>query len=428
MLSRTALILLLAVSAAPALLPLPVRAQTESIAAVVNGSVITNSDVDARCRLFALSTGISLSPDVLARLRPQVTRQLVDERLRLQEITRRKIVVDDQEIAAAIKEIEQRNNMQPGMLLQRLQAAGVGTSTLIDELRAQIGWMRVLREELGDRAHITDTEIDSQMRIQKAQQGQPQFNVSEIFIAIDNPANSADAQRFADTVISQLRSGAPFAVVAAQFSQDQAALEGGSLGWVTTNQLDPAVARIVTQMPAGAISDPIPVAGGLSIVMLQGKRQAGNDMATFLSMRQVFLPFASPLNPQAPTDQQRQMLEKARQISLSAKTCDDMDAASKANNSPRPANPGDLRLDDINPPQLRNLLASQPVGKATQPLVAGDGVAVVMVCSRDQRNAAQLSKQQVADELLNQRVDLESRELQRDLRRSAMIQMRNSST
>ena len=42
-----------------------------------------------------------MTPDVLSRLRPQVTRQLVDERLRLQEEQKRKIIVSDKEIADA---------------------------------------------------------------------------------------------------------------------------------------------------------------------------------------------------------------------------------------------------------------------------------------------------------------------------------------
>ena len=52
------------------------------IVAVVNGDVISNVDVDDRVRLFALSTGQPLNPDVLDRLRPQIRRQMVDERHR----------------------------------------------------------------------------------------------------------------------------------------------------------------------------------------------------------------------------------------------------------------------------------------------------------------------------------------------------------
>ena len=46
---------------------------TTRIVAVVNGDVISNADVDNRTRLFALSTGLPMSPDVLDRLKPQIT-------------------------------------------------------------------------------------------------------------------------------------------------------------------------------------------------------------------------------------------------------------------------------------------------------------------------------------------------------------------
>ncbi len=86
------------------------------IAAVVNGDVISEADIANRARLFAISTGLPLSPEVIDRLKPQILRQLIDERLRVQEAQRRKIVIQDAQIAAAIKDIEARNNMQPGAL------------------------------------------------------------------------------------------------------------------------------------------------------------------------------------------------------------------------------------------------------------------------------------------------------------------------
>jgi|SRR5947209_4136334 len=81
------------------------------IAAVVNGEVISDADIANRARLFAISTGLPLSPGVIDRLKSQILRQLIDERLRVQEAQRRKIVIQDAQIAAAIKEIEARNNM-----------------------------------------------------------------------------------------------------------------------------------------------------------------------------------------------------------------------------------------------------------------------------------------------------------------------------
>ena len=397
---------------------------TERIVAVVNGDAITSGDVSARGKLFALSTGLPVTQEVLDRLRPQVTKQLVDERLRLQEVQRRKIVISDREIADAIAEIEQRNGMSKGALGAALQGKGVALRTLIDQVRVQLGWTKVLREELGNKGDVTDADLADQRRLFKEQTGKPEYHVDEIFIPIDEPNKAADAQRFAETVISELRRGAPFPVVAAQFSQSQTALQGGDLGWVRANQLDPGVAQVVGDMPPGAVSNPVRVPGGISIVSLVGKRVIGQDQSTVLSIRQVFVPFSTPLNPAAPTDQQRKAVEQAAGISRSVKTCSDMEAANEKAGKTRPADPGEVRLEGVASPPLRQLLASLPVGQASKALVATEGVAVIMVCSREAKTQSEPSKQEITNRLLNERIELTARQLQRDLRRRAVMDMR----
>ena len=290
-------------------------AAASRIAAVVNGDVISEADIGNRARLFAISTGLPMSQEVIDRLKPQILRQLIDERLRVQEAQRRKIVIQDAQIAAAIKDIETRNGMPAGALRAKLAADGVSNRTLIDQIRAQLAWTQMLREIVGEKMNITETEVAEQQKLAAAQTGQTEYRLGEIFIPVDDRTNGADAQRFAETVINELHAGAPFAMVAAQFSQTQTALEGGELGWEQTNQLDPAVARLVSQMPVGAISNPVRVPGGISIVNLQAKREIGHDMATVVTMRQAFLAFTSPLvDPQNPTDQQRQALAKAKSM------------------------------------------------------------------------------------------------------------------
>jgi peptidyl-prolyl cis-trans isomerase SurA len=426
----SALLLLPALPAAAARVAAPAAppaAQAATrIVAVVNGDVITNTDVDNRARLFAMSTGLKITPDVLDRLKHQIVQQLINERVRMQAVEKAKIVVPDAEIAAAIHDIEARNNLPQGTLREKLTASGISPLTLIDQIRTQIGWTQLLRKELGDRVQISPTEIAEQQRLAATQTGTPEYRVGEIFIPVDDPAARADAERFAETVINNLRSGAPFALVAAQFSQTETALAGGELGWVQPNQLDPAVASLVQQMPVGAISNPVAVPGGYEIVTLQDKRQIGNQVATVLNMRIAFLPFTTPLNPQAPTDQQRQALEKARGISASVRSCDQMEQIAKGNPPAHPANPGDVPLDAVNPPVFRQLLASVPLNHATQPLVGNDGISVVIVCSRDQKNLAATTPATMKAQLLNRRVELLSGQMMRDLRQRATIEIRAS--
>jgi peptidyl-prolyl cis-trans isomerase SurA len=391
------------------------------IVAVVSGDVITSGDVENRARLFALSTGLPTTDDVIDRLKTQIANQLVDEKLRLQEAQRRKIVVPDKQIAGAVHEIEERNKMPEGGLRQKLAALGVSVRTLYDQIRIQLAWTQVMREQLGEKVNIPDAEIDEQMRLHDKQIGKPEYRVGEIFIPVDDPVNTADAQRFAETVIGELRAGAAFPSVAAQFSQTQTALEGGELGWVQPDDLDPQVSRLIGEMPVGAISNPVKVPGGFSIVTVQAKREVGREMGTFITLRQAFLTFTSALDPQNPTEQQRQALDKARALSASVKNCSQMEQVAKTNPSSRPVDPGEIRLETVNPQAFRELLTKLAPGEASQPLVAGDGIDVLIICSKEQKNTAIQTREDIRRRLVTERVDLVSRQMMRDLRRKATI-------
>jgi peptidyl-prolyl cis-trans isomerase SurA len=297
---------------------------------------------------------------------------------------------------------------------------------LYDQIRAQIGWSRLIRALLGPQATPSQAEIDDYIAAQRARAGQPEFLVSEIFIPLDEPGEEAEVRRFVDDIIAQLRSGVPFPIAATQFSQSQTALQGGDLGWVGPEALDAEVGRIVTQMPPGAISNAIRVPGGFQIVALRQRREVGRDEATFLTMRQAFFPFTSPLNPDAPTPQQVQQLERARALSASARSCEAVEAAARTTGSERPADPGEVRLESLSPPPLRALIGGLQPGRASQPIVAPDGIAIVMVCSRERRNEAEVTPEVARNQILRDRVELLSRQTQRDLRRRAQIEMRNS--
>lgn len=405
-----------------ALVPPALAQRANRVAAVVNGDVITLQEVESRRRLLALTAGMTGEVGG-GRGNDQILRLLIDERLRTQEVARRRIAVTDQDIANAVGEIESRNGLPPGGLRENLRRSGIDPRVLYDQIRAQIGWNRLLRAQLGGQANVSQAEIDEAVAAARARTGQPEFLVSEIYIPVGHPGQEAEVQRFVADIIARLRQGAPFAMVATQFSQSQTALLGGDLGWIQPDRLDPEVANIVRQMPEGAISNPIRVPGGFVIVTLRQKRIAGRDMATMLTLRQAFFPFEGPVNPAAPTAQQLRQVERAQALSESARSCDAVEAAGRG--GARPADPGQIRLETVNPPELRDLLANLPIGRPSQPIVSPDGVMVIAVCAREQRNLAEVTPEQVRDRLLRERVELISRQVLRDLQRRAQIDIRN---
>ncbi len=395
------------------------------IIAVINGDIVTRADVDGRRRLFALNAGLNASPASLDRLNPQVTRLLIDERLRLQEAQRRRVPVTDQDIAQSITDLERRNNLPTGGLVAQLRRAGVEPRVLFDQLRVQIAWSRLIRAMLNAQGTISDTEVADFIAATRARAGQQEYLVGEIFVPVDDPAEEPDVRRFVDEIVAQLRAGVPFPVAATQFSQAQSALAGGDLGWVGAEAVDPAVQRVLAQMPPGAIANPIRVPGGFQIVTLRQRREVGRDEATVLSLRQAFFPFPGTLDPNAPTAQQVAVVERARALSASARSCEAIEAAARASGSDRPTDPGPVRLETMQPPQLRAMIAGLAPGRASQAIIAPDGVAVLMVCSRETRNLAETTPEIARQQITRDRAELLSRQLQREIRRRAQIDLRS---
>jgi peptidyl-prolyl cis-trans isomerase SurA len=392
-----------------------------SIAAVVNDQIITTQDVQDRARLLALSTGMTPTPDAMARLAPQVTRQLIDQALQMQEIDQLNVTVSDADLAGAIAHIEQGNNMPAGGLQARMQAQGVSFASLLAQLRVEIGWQTVLHQVLGPGLTPSPGDMNAEKTALKAEIGSTQYHLSEIFVPVTDPANEASARAFTSTIIDQLRKGAPFPVVAAQFSQADSALTGGDIGFKRLSELDPAVASIVAGMPVGAISNPIRVPGGYDIVELADEHAIGTALQTMLSIRQVYAPYPAPITNGQVGPAQAAIINKLMTLAHQAKSCDDMTALNAQFGNARPADPGPVNLATVTPPAFQAILAKLQTGQVSEPLVEAAGVSVVMLCSRDQEAATLPSDDDIANIIIERRVDLESQQLLDILRHRALI-------
>src|SRR5690348_1592026 len=92
----------LIIAALPATV-VPGQAQETRIAAVVNEDVISLADLTSRMKLVMASSNIPDSPQNEQRIRPQVIRILIDEKLEMQEAKRLNISVSDDDITGALK-------------------------------------------------------------------------------------------------------------------------------------------------------------------------------------------------------------------------------------------------------------------------------------------------------------------------------------
>ena len=77
--------------------------------AIVNGEILTGTDIDQRLALIVNANGGKVSAEEQERLRLQVLRNLIDETLQIQEAKSAGVDVDDDEVNQTYERVAQQN-------------------------------------------------------------------------------------------------------------------------------------------------------------------------------------------------------------------------------------------------------------------------------------------------------------------------------
>jgi peptidyl-prolyl cis-trans isomerase SurA len=392
------------------------------VAAIVNDDVISVYDLEMRMRLVMRSARLEDNAETRRRLANQVLRALVDERLQIQEANKSNITATDQEFQRAFRFLEQQNGIPAGRFEDFIKAEGVDRETLMGQLRADIVWNKLMMAKMRSSSEVSDEEIDEALRRIERDAGKVENLVSEIFLPVDSIEQEEDVRRAALRLAEQIRAGAAFNAVARQFSRGATAAQGGDVGWVIPGQLADEVDRAALQLPLNQVSDPIRTVGGFYLIQVRDRRQGRTPGAatSVIDLRQIMLTLA----PNAPAVEVERTQVTARTIQQSVEGCDKVEAAGQQYNAADAGSLGKLRLEDI-PASFREVVSSAPVGKFVGPVRTDAGLHVLMVCAREAGQTPGLpSREQVAERLMQRRLAMFSRRYLRDLRRTAIVEVR----
>ena len=391
---------------------------SQGIAAVVNDEIISSYDLNQRIKLVFASSGIPDTQENRDRIRPQVLRNLIDERLKEQEAKRLKIEVTQDDVDRAFKRIATRSNMTVDQIGEFLKKNGVNKSTLTQQLRTDIAWNKLVGQQFGSLVSVSDGEVQEVLQRLRDESDSPSYDVSEILLTFDNPAQEAEIRNGAEKLIEQIRKGAPFQAVARQFSQSASAASGGDIGWVRASQLPAPVAEVVKNMPSGTVSDPIRTRNGYYIVQLRAMRRGSG--ADPLNDQYVLMRVLLPLTPDAAPRFVAQRAREAESFRASVNSCDE---ASRKINSyvggkadrPRTVLAGQLE------PRMRKAISGLKTGDVSQPVRSNAGVEMLVVCGYKPDEGGLPTAEQIDDNLYEQQLSMMARRHLRDLRRDAVV-------
>ena len=262
----------------------------DGIAAVVNGDVITYSQVRSLSapqeRMIRQQfTGPDLEKK-LTELRQLALNDLIDRRLVIQAFKKESFEIPDHIVDQRIQQIIR-------------ESFGGDRNTFVKTLEAQNFTLGEFKQKEMEkiivgamRSHNVKTnQIVSPVKIEDYYRkhrdeftSKEQIKLRMIMIPGHKDTASAPAQKeLAEEVLGKLASGAEFEQVAQMYSEDSTKDNGGDWGWIERKTLAEPLEKFAFNMPVGRISNIIDYAGNYYILKVEDKH--GGDTKSLAEVR-----------------------------------------------------------------------------------------------------------------------------------------------
>ncbi|MCR9179246.1 MAG: peptidylprolyl isomerase [Erythrobacteraceae bacterium] len=388
--------------------------------AVVNGYVITGTDIDQRVALVTSASEAPIKGEELLRLRVQVLRNLIDETLKVQAAEAAELKVSAAEVEQTYQQLAAQNfGTNPEKMDEYLLSIGSSPSALKRQIEGEAAWENLLRRNIMPFVNVSAEEVNDVLARLEASRGTDEYRLGEIYLSATTE-NRAAVLSNAQAIMQQLQQGGSFVAYARQFSEATTAVVGGDLGWVRLGQLPPPLATAARQMQAGQLQGPIEIPGGFSILYLINKRQVlmADPSDAILSLKQISIAFP----PDVTEAQAETKVNEFGTFVESLRGCSDVDGAAAQFGAQVISN-DQLKVASL-PEQLRPLIMNLQIGQTT-PLFGGieDGVRVLMLCGRDDpEDAGAPTFAAVMDQIEQERINKRAQRYLRDLRNDAYIE------
>lgn len=390
----------------PSLATAPSRVVTvDRIVAVVNDDVITENDLNERVALVVRQLqhqGGELPPaDPLAR---QVLERMINDLIQVQLAKENGIKVDDLALDSTIGHIAEENKMSMKDFRAALERDGVKFPRFREDIRNEILIARLRERDVENGIVVTDAEVETELaREAKEASSASEYHLAHVLVMVppQATADQIEARRVrAIQALSELRKGALFSQVAAQFSDAPDALQGGDLGWRASGRLPTLFLDELQRMQPGNVSDILKSPNGFHILKLIEKR--GNTAAPDVQqthVRHILLRTRegrSDAEARTALEKLRERIVKGEDFGEAAKINSDDGSASKGGDLGWVA-PGDTV------PEFERVMNSLKDGEVSQPFQTQFGWHLVQVLGRRSDAPSEERKKQAARQAIRAR-------------------------
>jgi peptidyl-prolyl cis-trans isomerase SurA len=251
----------------------------DGIAAVVNGDVITYSQVRQLSApmeklLRQQYTGKELESKLI-ELRKLALKDLIDRRLVIQAFKKESYQIPDHIVDQRVHDIIRESfGGDRNTFIKTLEAQNYSLGEFKAKEMERIMVQAMRSHNVKTNSIISPTKVEDYYRKHRDEfTSKEQIKLRMIMIPGQKDTASAPAQKaLAEEVLGKLAAGAEFDRTAQVYSEDSTRDNGGDWGWIERNTLAAPLEKFAFNMPVGRISNIIDYAGNYYILKVEDKR------------------------------------------------------------------------------------------------------------------------------------------------------------
>lgn len=263
--------------------PKAAASQQTDIAVTVNGSAITEADIDAKIEPQIKKMSSMMAPNYLEqyrkRMRKQALEGMIIEKLMDEKIKQAGITVTDKDADDKLKEIAARQGTTVEKIKSMMKAQGQDFDKIKEQIKKGLQYERFMDTQWNGKIDVNEAEAKQYYEQNKKQFETPeQVKASHILIKVAPGASDEDkakAKAKAEQLLKKAKAGDDFAKLAKENSEGPSSTKGGDLGFFKKGQMVKPFDDAAFALQPGQLSDIVQTQFGYHIIKVTGRKEAG---------------------------------------------------------------------------------------------------------------------------------------------------------
>ena len=402
----------------------------DEIVVVVNDDVITRHELDSRLSIVVGQLKKQGTPlPEAAVLEKQILERMIGDLLQLQFAKETGLRIDDAQLEKALDRIAQQNKLPSQAVFRaKIEQEGVDYKKFREEIRTEILTSRLREREIDSKLVISNNEIENYInnRSKQANKGE-ELNLAHIMIVVPEQASAEKILTYkqrAEDALAKLRAGAPFAQIAAGYSDASDALQGGNLGWRPADRLPTMFIEAIQKLQPGELSGILRSPNGFHIFKLIERRSKDGPVVITQTHARHILIKTSELVPE--TEAKNRLSEIKQRIDKGASFAEQARLYSEDGSAAQGGDLGWLSPGDT-VPEFEGPMDALKVGQISGLVQTGFGWHLIQVLERRSTDVSiEQKKMQARNAIRALRSDEAFQDWLRQLRDRAFIEYHNA--